>query len=212
MMFFGKALVCSLETALREPVEPILGRLQGDRDTVGIAQQKPGHVDQRAAVGLGADRETPQHRLGEPLLYRQALEDVVAVCPVPQVRLQHQDLGADALEPHQNIAAALPPIEPDVVGAHAGRQPADVQHVLVEPVDLHVERARGGIPIEWEQAVELLHRGDRRLDRGRRVGSGGGAGLLGDGERWGADERGKQESGASGAEPSTFDHGEPPAK
>ena len=148
-------------------VEPILGRLQVDRDTVSVAQQKLGHIDQRAVVGLGGDREAPKHRLRERFLDRHALIGVVAVGAVSQVGLQHQDLGANTLEPDEITAAALSSIESDVVGTQPRRQAADVQDVLVEPGDLHVERARGDIPIEWEEAVELLHRGDLLLDRGR---------------------------------------------
>src|SRR3990172_7334961 len=87
-------------------------------------------------------------------------------------------------------------VEADVVGAHAGLQAGGVEDVGVEAVDLEEQRAGRLVPVEREEALELLHAGRLLLDRGR-LGGGRGPRLtaaLGGGARPGqADQRQRQE-------------------
>ena len=139
--------------ALVEPVGP--GQPVGH--PVRVAEEERRHVDEHGAVRLRLDLEPPEHRGGERLLERPRLVGVVGVDPVALVGLHHQHLGADALEPHDGGRAELAPVEPDVVRSHPGRERAHVEKIVVEPGDLHPQRAGPGVPVQREEPGQPLH-------------------------------------------------------
>ena len=72
------------------------------------------------------------------------------------VRLNHQDLLADPLERITLRVAELSAIEPDRVRAETGRQRDLIEHLLIEPPDLHEQLAGLRLPVERQIAVDLL--------------------------------------------------------
>jgi hypothetical protein len=65
-------------------------------------------------------------------------------------------LGPTPAELDHPGAAELAAIEPDVVGADPGRQRGHVEQLLVEALDRHVQLALALVPVEVDEAVEML--------------------------------------------------------
>src|SRR5690606_14399634 len=102
----------------------------------------------------------------EGVLDRTPLHWIVRRCAEIQVRLDHQDLRPHALEAHDVRVAEVTTVQPDVVVSDAGRQRRVVEDVLVEAADLEVYPPGLLIPVERQEAVQLLHAGRLRGDRG----------------------------------------------
>ena len=75
------------------------------------------------------------------------------------VGLYHEDLWTDPLERDDPAAAALPAVQPDVVGSETGCESTQIEDFRIEPGNLHPERTRLFIPVEREKTVDFLHVG-----------------------------------------------------
>ena len=137
------------EGALPAPSEPA-------DHVVRVAEREVGGVHQDGAVTLRLHLEPPEHRLRERLLDRATLGRIVGRRPEPIIGLHHQHPGPDPVEPDDPLAADLASVEPDVVGPDPVREGHDVEDLLAQPVDLEPELAAGLVPIEGQQAVDLL--------------------------------------------------------
>ena len=133
-----------------------------------VADQPVGRVHQHAPARLGRDREAPQDRARERVAHGPHLLGVRRVGAKGVLRLDQQHLGPGALEEDDALALQLSTVQADVVRAQPRREPVGVQHLDAEARDLEVEPAAGLVPVEREEAVELLHAGGLRFDRGRR--------------------------------------------
>ena len=110
---------------------------------VNIAQQELRRIDQHAAVRLGSDRETPQHRLGERFLYCAPLVGAVTDSAVRIVRLDHEHFGTDAFERDDMLATQLSTVETYVVRTEPRRQSRDVKDFRVERRNLEPQYPTG---------------------------------------------------------------------
>ena len=146
-------------------IEAVGARPQRVAGAGDVAQQEVGGVDEHAAVALTGDGEAPDHRLGERVFDRLALERVRAAGAERHVRLHHQHARADALERDDARAAAAAAIQADVVRAEAGGQAGVHQDVGIELRDLDEQRSGALVPVEREEAVDLLHARGARVDR-----------------------------------------------
>src|SRR5262249_46516456 len=72
------------------------------------------------------------------------------------VGLHHHHARPDPLEPDDPTLPRLAAIEPDVVRSESGREAGRIEHLGVELVDLHPERAGALVPVEGHVAVDLL--------------------------------------------------------
>src|SRR5262249_50424852 len=76
----------------------------------------------------------------------------------------------DPMEADDATAAFLAAIEADVVRAEAGREPRREQEVLLERRDLEPQRAGAIVPVEGEEAIDLLQARRAFLDGWRAAG------------------------------------------
>ncbi len=132
---------------------------------VNIAEQKVRCVHEHVAVGLGSDREAPEHGLRERVLDRFALRGVRAGRSETLVALNQQDTRSDTLKHDDASLSALAAVEPDVVRAETGGKAGRQQELGVESRDLEEQRSRPLVPVDREVAVELLHAQRPLLDR-----------------------------------------------
>ncbi len=145
-------------------IEPIGAGPQRVGGAGHVAQHEIGRVNQDVAARLAGDREAPQHRLGERIFHRLALERVGAARAERHVRLGHQHAWTDALERHDPRAAAAAAIQADVVGAEPGRQAGVQQDLGIELRNLEEHRSGALFPVQREEALDLLHARSAGLD------------------------------------------------
>ena len=140
-------------------VESIRAGSQPRGHVVAVAHEILGEVDEQPVAGGGGDREAPQDRSRERVTHgarfggarRQGAELIV--------RLHHQHLRPGAFELDDARAGQDAAVEPDVVRTEARGESRGVEHLGVEPGNLEPQAAGGFVPVEWEEAVDLLHAG-----------------------------------------------------
>ena len=167
-----------------------------------VPHEEVRHVHQDASVGLGRGGEAPQHRPGERVAHRTDLRRVVAAGPEAVVRLNHEDLPADALELDDARSGERAPVEPEVVRPESRPEAGEVDHLRVQCRDLHPELTEVRIPVQGQEAVHPLHSHGPVRDRGKRLRVSG-LGVRGERSREKSDEGEERGEGRPG-------HGEAP--
>ena len=163
-------------------IEAIRPGPQARSEVQVVADQERCRVDQHPARRLGRDRESPKHRPREGILHRLLLRRVVGRRAEVVVRGHEQDLRPHPLEHHDARTRKRAPIDPDVVRAEAGGDAGGMQDLHPEVRDLEIELPVRFIPVDGNEAVELLHVRGLLLDRGR-LARGRTRGLSGRGRR-----------------------------
>ena len=149
------------------PLVQAVGAGEAPGDALHVAQQERGGVDEKAVAGASGHGEPEQDRGGERVVHGPSLVRVRRRGPVAVVRLDHQDLPAHPLEPHDARSADLAAVETNVVRPDPGGQRVDVQHLFAEAADLEPERSGVVVPVERVEPVEPLEAGRVRLDFGQ---------------------------------------------
>ena len=121
-----------------------------------VPHEERGRVDQRTVALLGFDLEPPEHALGKRVFHCAAFGLVARNGAVVIIRLNHQDFLADSLERDDARVAQLPPIQADRIGSQACGERDLIEHLLVEPPDLHEQLAGLRLPIERQVSVDAL--------------------------------------------------------
>ena len=89
------------------------------------------------------------------------------------VRLHHQQARPDALELDDARAGQRAAVDADVVRPEPGPEAGRVQDLGIELGNLDEQPAAGLIPVEREEAVDLLHAAGAIGDRRNRLGASG---------------------------------------
>ena len=152
---------------------------------MGVAEEEVGGVDEDGSAGVfGLDLEAAEDGLGEGLADGELLGGVGGGGAEGLVGLDEEDFGAGALEADDAAFGDLAAVEAEVVGAGAVGEGVGVEEVRavasgVEVGDFEVELAGFGVPVEGEEAVDVLHAGGFAGDgRGRGLGCENGGGRV----------------------------------
>ena len=125
-----------------------MGLFEAFGDTVGIAEEEVGGVDEDGSLLFGFDFESPEDAFGEGLGDGEAFGGVGGAGAVVEVWLDEEELAADAGEVDDASLAELAAVETDVVGAEAVGELVEEEEVVVGGRDFEVELALMGVPME----------------------------------------------------------------
>ena len=188
-------------------VDAVGARTQRAAGAGDVAQQEVGRVHEHVAAALGGDGEAPQHRLGERILDRLALERV-ARCSIgttgsaaPAARA-----GRRAGTSTSRAPPPLPRSSPMSFDPRPAASPVVSRNSVSKRGISRNMRSGALVPVEREVAVELLHAGGalarstgsdrrppaRRRDRRHRRRPGAGACCACKGRRHQQRERQRQ--------------------
>ena len=144
--------------------ESVCARTEASRHVVAVPDEVFGVVDDQAVSGRGGNLESPEHGTGKRIAHGACFSFARGHGPELVVGLDHQHAGAGAFELDDSRAGQDAAVEADVVRSQAGRQACRVKHLGVEPGDLEKQPASRLVPVEREEAVNLLHPGRSFFD------------------------------------------------
>src|ERR1700733_1858902 len=146
-------------------VGSLLGAGEGFGYAVRVAEEEVGGVDEDRSAGVFRFYlEAVQDGLGEGLADSELLGWVGGRGTEALVGLDEQDLGAGALEADVLALGDLAAVEAEIVGAGAVGQGMGVEEVRtiaggVEVGNLEIKLASLRVPVQREEAVDVLHGG-----------------------------------------------------
>ena len=157
-----------------DAVRTLLQIRQPVGNSVTVVQEEVRPIDKnRSFRRLGGDGESPQHRLGERLLYCQLFRGIAARRAESQVGLNEQHFGAASFEIDEASFRNLSAIEAEIIRAGSKWEGIYIEKlgrlsVGAEMLDLKIEFAGPGIPVKRDQSVEVFHASGFFLNGGRR--------------------------------------------